>query len=154
MISYENYFKENYWRQQGGQLEFALVYPNSKLQEIDFNIFTTRHNTAVAASSTPERLFSGFSVVPKTILGNFGLHTVYLYDLKNTINDIQLFSNRAHTLSGTLDKEFFKNYNFFFETGYSKTKIEDLVSNNLNEIEDYFWNIGFKTQKFWDLISS
>ena len=68
LISYENYFKENYWRQQGGQLEFALVYPNSKLQEIDFNIFTTRHNTAVAASSTPERLFSGFSVVPKTIL--------------------------------------------------------------------------------------
>lgn len=151
LISYENYFKEHYWRQQGAQLEFAFVYPNSKLQEIDFNVFTTRHNTAVAASSTPERLFSGFSIVPKTILGKFGIQTVYLYDLKNTINDIQLFSNRAHTLSGILNKEFFKNYNFFFETGYSKTKIEDLVSNNLNEIEDYFWNIGFKTQKFWDL---
>ena len=107
MISYESYFKENYWRQQGGQLEFALVYPNSKLQEIDFNIFTTRHNTAVAASSTPERLFSGFSVVPKTILGNFGLHTVYLYDLKNTINDIQLFSNSGSHLIGNFRQRIF-----------------------------------------------
>ena len=102
---------ENYWRQQGGQIELGFIYPNGYLEALDLNIFTTRHKIADAASSTPERLFSGISLIPKTKVGNFGLHTVYLYDLKNTIDDVQLFSNRAHSFQETLIK------------GYSNTSI-------------------------------
>lgn len=151
LISYENYFTENYWRQQGGQLELGFAYPSGPIEALDVNVFTTRHKIADAASSTPERLFSGISLIPKTTLGNFSLHTVYLYDLKNTIDDVQLFSNRAHSFSGTLNQGLFEHFNLSFETGFSNTKIEDMPADDFQEIEDYFWTVGVKTQKFWDI---
>ena len=151
LISYENYFTENYWRQQGGQIELGFIYPNGYIESLDLNIFTTRHKIADAASSTPERLFSGISLIPETKAGNLGLHTVYLYDLKNTIDDVQLFSNRAHSFSGNFDQGLFERFNFSFETGFSSTKIEDFSADDSQQIEDYFWTVGVKTQKFWGI---
>ena len=116
VLFHRNYFTENYWRQQGGQLELGFIYSNGYIEALDVNIFTTRHKIADAASSTPERLFSGISLIPQTKEGNFGLHTVYLYDLKNTIDDVQLFSNRAHSFSGNINQGLFEHFNLSFET--------------------------------------
>lgn len=151
LVSYENYFTENYWRQQGGQIEFSFTYPNTFLQAINVSAFTTRHKIADAASSTPERLFSGVSLNPITSIGNFGIHTVYLYDLQNTIDDIELFSTRAHTISGTLNKGLFESYKVSFESGFSNTKIQNVVADADDLLEDYFWNVSLSTEKFWGI---
>ena len=71
--------------------------------------------------------------------------------MKNTIDDVQLFSNRAHSFSGNFNQGLFEHFNFSFETGFSSTKIEDFSVDDFQQIEDYFWTVGVKTQKFWGI---
>lgn len=90
-VNYDNFFSEdNTWRQQGAAVDFGIIF-NKYLQEVNFNLFTSRIS-ATNGSSAPERLFSAanMTVIQSKYL-NLGINYTNLYDFAGTAaTDIQL----------------------------------------------------------------
>ena len=93
VIDYENYFSGNAWRQQGIQSSYGFYLNNETFKSIDVNLFSTRNRTADPSSASPERLFSGGQIGLNTSYGLFTFNSANLFDLKNTVNDMNLYYN-------------------------------------------------------------
>ena len=142
VIDYENYFSENAWRQQGVQSSYGFYLNNETFKSIDVNLFLTRNRTADPSSASPERLFSGGQIGLNTSYGLITFHSANLFDLKNTVNDMNLYYNSVNTVSANISLADLPKFNLNYEGGTSKANYENLIEEETVTIQDYFWNLG------------
>ena len=142
VIDYEHFFNGNAWRQQGLQTNFGFDLNHSTFKSLDFTLFSVRNKVSDANSGIPERLFSGGQMDFSTSFGLIAFHSANLHDLKNTIIDANLYYNSVNSVSANLQFEDLPAFSLNYEGGTSKAKYEDLVVENVETIQDYFWNLG------------
>ena len=142
VIDYENYFSGNAWRQQGVQSSYGFYLNNETFKSIDVNLFSTRNSTADPSSASPERLFSGGQISLNTSYGLITFHSANLFDLKNTVNDMNLYYNSVNTVSANISLADFPKFSLNYEGGTSKANYDDIVEEETVTIQDYFWNLG------------
>ena len=143
VIDYENYFSGNAWRQQGVQSSYGFYLNNEIFKSIDVNLFSTRNRTADPSSASPERLFSGGQIGLNTSYGLITFHSANLFDLKNTVNDMNLYYNSVNTVSANISLADLPKFSLNYEGGTSKANYENLIEEETVTIQDYFWNLGF-----------
>ena len=142
VIDYENYFSGNAWRQQGVQSSYGFYLNNETFKSIDVNLFSSRNRTADPSSASPERLFSGGQIGLNTSYGLIKLHSANLFDLKNTVNDMNLYYNSANTVSANISLANLPKFSLNYEGGISKANYENLIEKETVTIQDHFWNLG------------
>lgn len=142
VIDYENYFSGNAWRQQGVQSSHGFYLNNETFKSIDVNLFSTRNRTADPSSASPERLFSGGQIGLNTLHGLITFHSTNLVDLKNTVNDMNLYYNSVNTVSANISLADLPKFSLNYEGGTSKANYENLIEEETITIQDYFWNLG------------
>ena len=142
VIDYENYFSGNAWRQQGLQSSYGFYLNNETFKSIDVNLFSTRNRTADPSSASPERLFSGGQIGLNTSYGLITFHSANLFDLKNTVNDMNLYYNSVNTVSANISLADFPKFSLNYEGGTSKANYENLIEEETVTIQDYFWKLG------------
>jgi hypothetical protein len=142
VIDYENYFSGNAWRQQGVQSSYGFYLNNETFKSIDVNLFSTRNRTADPSSASPERLFSGGQIGLNTLHGLITFHSTNLVDLKNTVNDMNLYYNSVNTVSANISLADLPKFSLNYEGGTSKANYENLIEEETVTIQDYFWNLG------------
>ena len=142
VIDYENYFSGNAWRQQGVQSSYGFYLNNETFKSIDVNLFSTRNRTADPSSASPERLFSGGQIGLNTSYGLITFHSANLFDLKNTVNDMNLYYNSVNTISANISLADLPKFSLNYEGGTSKANYENLIEEETVTIQDYIWNIG------------
>ena len=142
VIDYENYFSGNAWRQQGLQSSYGFYLNNETFKSIDVNLFSTRNRTADPSSASPERLFSGGQIGLNTSYGLITFHSANLFDLKNTVNDMNLYYNSVNTVSASISLADLPKFSLNYEGGTSKANYENLIEEETVTIQDYFWNLG------------
>ena len=142
VIDYENYFSGNAWRQQGLQSSYGFYLNNETFKSIDVNLFSTRNRTADLSSASPERLFSGGQIGLNTSFGLITFHSANLFDLKNTVNDMNLYYNSVNTVSANISLADLPKFSFNYEGGTSKANYENLIEEETVTIQDYFWKLG------------
>ena len=151
VIDYENYFSGNTWRQQGIQSSYGFYLNNETFKSIDVNLFSTRNRTAAPSSASPERLFSGGQIGLNTSYGLITFHSANLFDLKNTVIDMNLYYNSVNTVSANISLADLPKFSLNYEGGTSKSNYENLIEEETVTIQDYFWNLGLiysPTNKF------
>ena len=151
VIDYENYFSGNTWRQQGIQSSYGFYLNNETFKSIDVNLFSTRNRTADPSSASPERLFSGGQIGLNTSYGLITFHSANLFDLKNTVIDMNLYYNSVNTVSANISLADLPKFSLNYEGGTSKSNYENLIEEETLTIQDYFWNLGLiysPTNKF------
>lgn len=142
VIDYEHYYNGNAWRQQGVQSNFGFDLNSATFKSLDVALFSTRNKVADAASASPERLLSGGQMGLNTLFGLLMFHSVNLHDLKNTVNDLNLYYNSVNTVSATVNLPELPKFSLHYEGGTSKANYEDLTEDETLTIQDYFWNLG------------
>jgi len=142
VIDYEYYFTDNAWRQQGIQSDFGFNLNNETFNSIDVNIFTVRNRVPDLNAALPERLFTGGQVALNTAYGPLTHHSANLHDLKNTVNDINLYYNSVNSLSASVQLPEAPDFTLDYEGGISKANYEDLLTEEQTTIKDYYWNLG------------
>ena len=142
VIDYEHYYNGNAWRQQGVQSNFGFDLNSATFKSLDVALFSTRNKVADAASASPERLLSGGQMGLNTSYGLLMFHSVNLHDLKNTVNDLNLYYNSVNTVSATVNLPELPKFSLHYEGGTSKANYEDLSEDETLTIQDYFWNLG------------
>lgn len=142
VIDYEYYFTDNAWRQQGIQSDFGFNLNNETFNSIDVNIFTVRNRVPDLNAALPERLFTGGQVALNTAYGPLTYHSANLHDLKNTVNDINLYYNSVNSLSASVQLPEVPDFTLDYEGGISKANYEDLLTEEQTTIKDYYWNLG------------
>lgn len=144
VIYYEHYYRNNTWRQQGANVDFALQFPKF-IKEIQFNGFASRL-LANQAPPTPvavhDRLFSGGNIGVKQS-ENFliGVNYVDLFDLKGVTADSVIFHNPV--MSGNFEYNLpmgNSNLKFFGESGNSKSYYENDTASPV--LKDWFVDAG------------
>ena len=151
VIDYENYFSGNAWRQQGVQSSYGFYLNNETFKSIDVNLFSTRNRTADPSSASPERLFSGGQIGLNTSYGLITFHSANLFDLKNTVIDMNLYYNSVNTVSANISLANLPKFSLNYEGGTSKANYENLIEDETVTIQDYFLNLGLiysPTNKF------
>ena len=151
VIDYENYFSGNTWRQQGIQSSYGFYLNNETFKSIDVNLFSTRNRTADPSSASPERLFSGGQIGLNTSYGLITFHSANLFDLKNTVIDMNLYYNSVNTVSANISLADLPKFSLNYEGGTSKSNYKNLIEEETVTIQDYFWNLGLiysPTNKF------
>ena len=151
VIDYENYFSGNTWRQQGIQSSYGFYLNNETFKSIDVNLYSTRNRTADPSSASPERLFSGGQIGLNTSYGLITFHSANLFDLKNTVIDMNLYYNSVNTVSANISLADLPKFSLNYEGGNSKSNYENLIDEETVTIQDYFWNLGLvysPTNKF------
>ena len=142
VIDYENYFSGNAWRQQGVQSSYGFYLGSETFKSVDVNLFSTRNRTADPSSASPERLFSGGQIGLNTSYGLITFHSANLFDLKNTVNDMNLYYNSVNTVSANISLADLPKFSLNYEGGTSKANYENLIEEEKVTIQDYFWNLG------------
>ena len=151
VIDYENYFSGNAWRQQGVQSSYGFYLNNETFKSIDVNLFSTRNRTADPSSASAERLFSGGQIGLNTSYGLITFHSANLFDLKNTVIDMNLYYNSVNTVSANISLADLPKFSLNYEGGTSKANYENLIEDETVTIQDYFLNLGLiysPTNKF------
>lgn len=142
VIDYEHYYNGNAWRQQGVQSDFGFDLNHDTFNALDVNLFSTRNKVSDAGSASPDRLFTGGQMGLKTSYGSLIFHSANLHDLKNTVNDLNLYCNSVNTISANVVLPELPKFSLNYEGGTSKANYEDLTVDETFTIQDYFWNIG------------
>ena len=122
IISYEKFYTNNTWRQQGANVDMGLSF-NKYVQSIDVNAYITRLR-ATDFNAIPDRLLGGFTIaIKQTARRSFGLHKVSTFDLKGTVLDSNMYSNNVTTVFAQ-QEVFIKNHlsTFKLELGNSVAK--------------------------------
>ena len=134
------YNDDNTWRQQGAAVDFALEF-SKIVDEVEFNIFTTR-NRPSDQNTIDDRLYSGGSMVIKQSKNlNLGLQYANLYDYSGTSNSTIFLRNPVLTASAEYTRTIGKiDFNMGLETGRSTLEWsgDDLAP----VLEDYFYDIS------------
>lgn len=151
VIDYEYYFTGNSWRQQGIQSDFGFDLNNEMFNSLDFNIFSVRNRTPDFNASLPERLFSGGQAALNTTYGSLTYHSANLHDLKNTVNDINLYYNSVNSLSAKVKLPNVPDFTLDYEGGISKANYDNLFLDEQTTIKDYYWNLGLTYKPSDDL---
>jgi len=142
LIDYEYYFTGNAWRQQGIQSDFGFDLNNETFKALDFTLFSVRNRVSDANSVTPERLFTGGQMALTSSYGSLTYHSANLHDLKNTVNDVNLYYNSVNSLSASIQLPDVPNFSLDYEGGTSKANYDNLLANEQTVIKDYYWNVG------------
>ena len=105
IIHYDYFYFDNTWRQQGAAIDFSLEFKDY-LDEIQFNMFTSRLNSS-NFSTISDRIFYGGNI---TMLQSehlsFGVNYVNVQDVAGTSNSMEIFKNPVFTASYALENNF------------------------------------------------
>ena len=105
IIHYDYFYFDNTWRQQGAAVDFSLEFKDY-LDEIQFNMFTSRLNSS-NFSTISDRIFYGGNI---TMLQSehlsFGVNYVNVQDVAGTSNSMEIFKNPVFTASYALENNF------------------------------------------------
>ena len=105
IIHYDYFYFDNTWRQQGAAVDFSLEFKDY-LDEIQFNMFTSRLNSS-NFSTISDRIFYGGNI---TMLQSehlsFGVNYVNVQDVAGTSNSMEIFKNPVFTASYALKNNF------------------------------------------------
>ena len=105
IIHYDYFYFDNTWRQQGAAVDFSLEFKDY-LEEIQFNMFTSRLNSS-NFSTISDRIFYGGNI---TMLQSehlsFGVNYVNVKDVAGTSNSLEIFKNPVFTASYALENDF------------------------------------------------
>ncbi len=145
VAQYEQFYIENYWRMQGGQMEFGLK-PAKLIDEINFNGFLTRQNVTDGIS-TPERLLGGGSVQFLNIKqAQVTYNNTSIFDLTQTANDTAIYKNQVHSIGWSVYHKYgAKLFSIGGESGFSNTKFAGYSNPNTPEdFDDSFMEVVAK----------
>ena len=143
MMHYDYFFKgNNTWRQQGLATDFSLSFKKG-IEELQFNLFTSRINPSNFSTVSDRVFFGGNLTMVQSDQFSAGLNYINLTDVAGTSNNLNYFKNPV--LTGTYKVNAIQG-NFKFqldgESGFSKSFTENnedpdnVVKENL--VEDYF----------------
>ncbi len=150
MMHYDYFFKgNNTWRQQGLATDFSLSFKKG-IEELQFNLFTSRINPSNFSTVSDRVFFGGNLTMVQSDQFSAGLNYINLTDVAGTSNNLNYFKNPV--LTGTYKVNAIQG-NFKFqldgESGFSKSFTENnedpdnVVKENL--VEDYFNYSTFTT---------
>ncbi|MCX6280563.1 MAG: hypothetical protein NTU51_01205 [Bacteroidetes bacterium] len=137
IISYEKFYMDNTWRQQGVNVDFGLNF-SKILKEIDFTGYMTRLN-GTNFVTIPDRLMSGASVnIIQSRHVNFGYNGFWVFDVKGTVPDSSLYNNSVNTINLGYVTDFRNNMRLDCkaEFGWSKSVWSKDV--DASQLKDYF----------------
>ncbi len=136
------YTKDNTWRQQGGAVDFALQF-DKVVEEMEFNIFTTRVRPT-NFDTQDDRLYSGGSLIfVQSQKFKFGGQFANLYDFAGTSNNTVYLKNPVYTGVAEFNQKVNKVHLMAaLETGISK--LEWQGSEVAPVLEDYFYDVNVK----------
>ena len=143
MMHYDYFFKgNNTWRQQGLATDFSLSFKKG-IEELQFNLFTSRINPSNFSTVSDRVFFGGNLTMVQSDQFSAGLNYINLTDVAGTSNNLNYFKNPV--LTGTYKVNAIQG-DFKFqldgESGFSKSFTENnedpdnVVKENL--VEDYF----------------
>tara|TARA_B100000780_G_scaffold108617_1_gene75964 strand:- start:2576 stop:4309 length:1734 start_codon:yes stop_codon:yes gene_type:complete len=150
MMHYDYFFKgNNTWRQQGLATDFSLSFKKG-IEELQFNLFTSRINPSNFSTISDRVFFGGNLTMVQSDQFSAGLNYINLTDVAGTSNNLNYFKNPV--LTGTYKVNAIQG-DFKFqldgESGFSKSFTENnedpdnVVKENL--VEDYFNYSTFTT---------
>lgn len=150
MMHYDYFFKgNNTWRQQGLATDFSLSFKKG-IEELQFNLFTSRINPSNFSTVSDRVFFGGNLTMVQSDQFSAGLNYINLTDVAGTSNNLNYFKNPV--LTGTYKVNAIQG-DFKFqldgESGFSKSFTENnedpdnVVKENL--VEDYFNYSTFTT---------
>jgi len=150
MMHYDYFFKgNNTWRQQGLATDFSLSFKKG-IEELQFNLFTSRINPSNFSTVSDRVFFGGNLTMVQSDQFSAGLNYINLTDVAGTSNNLNYFKNPV--LTGTYKANAIQG-DFKFqldgESGFSKSFTENnedpdnVVKENL--VEDYFNYSTFTT---------
>lgn len=136
------YYDDNTWRQQGAAVDFAIL-SEKVVDEVSFDLFTSRVGTSFGAT-TSDRLYSGGSmVVTQSDFLKLGLQAATLYDFAGTSNSTVYLRNPVYTGTAELSHSLGNtNLNLAFEGGQSRLSWEG--DPDAPVIEDFFYDVRAK----------
>jgi hypothetical protein len=143
MIHYDYFFKgNNTWRQQGLATDFSLNFKRV-IEELKFNLFTSRINPTDFNTVSDRVFFGGNVTMVQSKQISAGVNYINLTDIAGTSRNVSYFKNPV--LSGTysLNAEL-NDFKFQLdgESGFSKSFTENNEDKNNvvkeNLVEDYF----------------
>lgn len=136
------YMQDNTWRQQGGAIDFALLFDKG-VDEIYFDLFTTRVR-ATNFDTEDDRLYSGGSmIVTQSKALKLGVQYANLYDFAGTSNNTVYLKNPVVTGSAEVNFDAGSTKLFVaLESGSSKLEWEG--SETAPVLEDYFYDVKAK----------
>ena len=145
MIHYDNFYKENNtWRQQGLATDFALSFKKG-IEELQFNLFTSRINPTDFGMVDDRVFFGGNITMLQSRKFSAGVNYINLSDIKGTSNNTSQFKNPVLTGSYKINlkiDDLIINLNG--ESGISKSNIENNPEAPL--VKDYFNYAKLKAQ--------
>jgi hypothetical protein len=150
MMHYDYFYKgNNTWRQQGLATDFSLSF-KEVIQELQFNLFTSRINPSNFNTISDRVFYGGNVTMVQSAQISAGVNYINLADIAGTSNNTSYFKNPVltgtYSLNTTLDD--FK-FQLDGESGFSKSFTENnqdpdnVVKENL--VEDYFNYATFKS---------
>ena len=143
MLHYDYFFKgNNTWRQQGLATDFSLNFKRG-IEELKFNLFTSRINPTDFNTVSDRVFFGGNVTMVQSKQISAGVNYINLTDIAGTSRNVSYFKNPV--LSGTysLNAEL-NDFKFQLdgESGFSKSFTENNEDKNNvvkeNLVEDYF----------------
>lgn len=136
IVSYESFYKNNTWRQQGLSTDFGLNF-SKYIDEINFNGYLTRMNMT-NFSNVPERLLGGATVDVKI---NEKLSLQYnnssIFDVTGTAVDSNSFRNIVHTGGFSL-KNMFKGIPVEIKSEFGTSNTYYTSDPKSPNLSDYF----------------
>ena len=105
IIHYDYFYFDNTWRQQGAAVDFSLEFKDY-LEEIQFNMFTSRLNSSNFSTISDRIFYGGNITMLQSEYLSFGVNYVNVQDVAGTSNSIELFKNPVFTASYALENDF------------------------------------------------
>ncbi len=136
IISYEKFYLNNTWRQQGVNLDFGLKF-SKYLKEADFDGYLTRL-LATDFAKVPDRLMGGFTVnILQSKNFGFGYNNFSVFDVKGTIIDSNRYRNLVNTFS-FIYKTQIKNKPLEIKAEAGRSLSETTENITASSMQDYF----------------
>lgn len=142
------YMPDNTWRMQGANVQFGLKF-NKFVEGIDFSGFITRQRPTDGIA-IPERLYGGGTMTWRQNENlSFGINSINLFDLTETINDSIRYSNNVTTFSGNYLAPLTDNVKFGFLTEAGTSNVQ--YKNYVNPLapaqqEDWFFDAAMQAK--------
>ncbi len=138
LITYENYYLENYWRMQGIQTNFSYTFYNF-LKNLDIDLFTSRVK-GVEWLGDPELLMLGGTSLfrlSNNIVVNF--HHVNSFEVQSSSLDTSTYYNPVSNIQLSHKRKIGnKSYNLDLQFGNSIRQWKSTTSFDFPKISGYF----------------
>ncbi|MCH2199689.1 MAG: hypothetical protein MK081_12995 [Flavobacteriales bacterium] len=143
IIQYEQFYRNNRWRQQGVQTDFKLRLPG-KGNTLGFDMFLAK-NRQTDFFFTPDRLIGGGSMVyGRKGFGEIGYNLVGMFDVAQTAQfSEEMKATTVHTINAKLKPVEDLDLIFYGEGGISMSRYEE-INEAPQDTSDVFFQLGVR----------